>query len=565
MPSNLFAGRVRVRRSLVAVVLILVVLWSASAARAQEGTSGTYVGTLETTHTYLAADERDERTTVLTCEADVCTVVLRMFRGGGPALTDIPMSGGTGSVEFESSYANIGDEDCIVDYPADTLTLTLEGDTMTLVYDQPKWEGQGVGSAIGCVGGGINSTFVGTLQTPTTTASSQDDPEADPSESGAAAEDEASAGEGSGDDLEPSLVAKLSPRQVASLAAVARGDRSIVTASVATPSEAAEGGGRTVVNLVLAGLAVLLLVFPSELFNSTWSEHHGRVEAFAKRLIPGRRQALADVQPGAPRSETVLWVGTVAVGAVVAGFLDPTFGLDRLSATLVFGALVAFAVGALISGFAAVRYRRARRLPADAVIDAVPSGLVVAVLCVVVSRAVGFRPGYLFGLVGGLAFLAALDRREAGRSEMTATIATFVAAMGAWVVAGPVGTLANEADPSVAVQVLDMVVAALFIGGIEGLLFGLVPLQVLPGHTLYTWSRGVWAVTTFVVVFVFLQVLLRPEAGYLGTSATASAIVTYGLFVGFGLVSILFWGYFRLRPDPPVAEGQPEAEVASGI
>jgi hypothetical protein len=121
-----------------------------------------------------------------------------------------------------------------------------------------------------------------------------------------------------------------------------------------------------------------------------------------------------------------------------------------------------------------------------------------------------------------------------------------------------VGSWANDGDPSVLVQVADSVTASLFIGGIEGLLLGLVPLQLLPGHALFAWRRWVWAVTTFVVAFIFFQVLLRPEAGYLGTSATTSTVVTCALFAAFGLASVLFWGYFRWRPDRP--DGADETE-----
>jgi hypothetical protein len=238
--------------------------------------------------------------------------------------------------------------------------------------------------------------------------------------------------------------------------------------------------------------------------------------------------------------------------------LDPGFGLDAASLTWVVGALVSIVVGSLVAGWAAVRYRRARGLGSETFIKAVPSGLVIAVICVVISRAIGFRPGYLFGLVGGLAFVAALDRVEAGRAELVATGVALAAAFVGWLAAIPVGAWANDGDPSVMVQVADSVTAALFIGGIEGLLLGLVPLALLPGHSMFAWSRTAWAMVTFLVAFVFFQVLLRPEAGYLGTSATTSTVVTCSLFVGFGLASVLFWGYFRLRPDagpqpPPAA------------
>ena len=99
--------------------------------------------------------------------------------------------------------------------------------------------------------------------------------------------------------------------------------------------------------------------------------------------------------------------------------------------------------------------------------------------------------------------------------------------------------------------VADAFLAAIFIGGIEGALFSLVPLRFLPGHHIVQWSRIAWAVLAFATAFLFVDVLLRPRAGYLGRSSTASAVVTYGLFALFGAASIAFWAWFRANPDAP--------------
>lgn len=241
----------------------------------------------------------------------------------------------------------------------------------------------------------------------------------------------------------------------------------------------------------------------------------------------------------------------MVAGAVIGGFLDPSFGVGRPSAALVAGAAISIAVGALVSGRVGLRFRAARSLPAEHHIKAVPSGLLIAAGCVLISRLADFRPGYLFGLVGGLVFATGLKRVEEGRQELIVTAAGLLVVLVAWLGYVPISTMANRADPSFGVQVIDSALAALFIGGIEGLLIGLVPLRLLPGHALLRWKTSVWAVVTFGVAFIFLQVLLRPEAGYLGTSSTASAAVTGALFAGFGIASAAFWGYFQLRPDHP--------------
>lgn len=170
-----------------------------------------------------------------------------------------------------------------------------------------------------------------------------------------------------------------------------------------------------------------------------------------------------------------------------------------------------------------------------------------------------FQPGYLYGLVGGYAFVVALDEREEGRSHFATFVVRLALAIIAWFAFVAVGGSANHVHPNVAVLVVDAFLAAVFIGGIEGALFSLVPLQFLPGHHITRWSWTAWAILAFVTAFLFVDVLLRPESGYLGHSSTASAFVTYGLFAFFGAASIAFWGWFRIHPDP-----EPTASAVQG-
>jgi len=349
-------------------------------------------------------------------------------------------------------------------------------------------------------------------------------------------------------------VLALTERQVASIRAVSRHDRSSVAAALVTPGEAFSDAGRIAQNALLAGLLMLLIVFPSQLFNSTWDQHHDRIVAAFRRRRPDRgRSAATDAHASdrPRRSQLPMFVAVAAGGAVLAGFLDPAFGLDAASIALVLGVLVSILVGVVVAGVAGAAYRRARDLPAASRVRAVPAGLLIAAVCVIVSRLTDFRPGYLYGLLGGVAFAATLERRDEGRAEWAVLGAGLVVALAAWIGFGPVSNAANATDPGFGVQALDALLAALFIGGIEGLLFSLIPIRFLPGHRIATWSRTAWAVSAAIAAFTFVHVLLRPASGYLGTSSTASVAVTFGLFAAFAVASVLFWGWFRLRPTEP--------------
>jgi hypothetical protein len=368
----------------------------------------------------------------------------------------------------------------------------------------------------------------------------------------------------------------LTSRQRASWRAVRAGRRTTVAASLQSPSEALDGGARRLVqNAALAAALVLLLVFPSQLFNSTYDRHHDRVEAGLARLLPWRRRSTPAAEgdatgeaatPGAAdavepveasrrpaRVRVATYAAVVVIGGLLAELLDPHAGFDGKSAALFVAVVATTLVGALVGLLVGRGYRGARRLSADAFVDAVPSGLVVAGICVLVSRLSHFEPGYLYGLLGGWAFAVAMDEDDDGRSELAVVVTTLLLALVAWVAFVPVSRAANGAHPGFVVQLGDGLLSALFIGGIEGLLFGLVPLRFLPGHKVARWSWVGWAVAASVVSFVFVTVLLRPSSGYLGTSTTASMVVTYALFGVFGGVSVAFWGWFRLHPDPDPA------------
>jgi hypothetical protein len=319
-------------------------------------------------------------------------------------------------------------------------------------------------------------------------------------------------------------------------------------------------------NGILAGILVLLLVFPSELFNSTYEKHHGRVERAVARMpwlarLRRRRERIVttgqEVEPPRGSAMRALRYGVVLLaGGVIAGFLDPKFGANRASVTLVVGLVAAGVFSTAVSGGIGRGYRQARKLPTQAVLEAIPSGLVIAAVGVVISRLVHFEPGYLYGIVGGLAFVTALDEQEEGRSQFVQFIALLAVALVAWFAFVPVSAAANRTGASPLVQVADAVLAAAFIGGVEKVLFGLVPIEVLPGKVVARWSWWAWGVAAFAAAFLFVDVLLRPESGYLGDSSNTSAVVIYSLFVLFGLASVAFWAWFRLRPDDPSGEGE---------
>jgi hypothetical protein len=345
--------------------------------------------------------------------------------------------------------------------------------------------------------------------------------------------------------------------------AVDAGRRSSVPGALTTPADAIGSvADRLPRDALLVAVLGLLILFPAQIFNSTYEENHTRIQRAFGRFRRGPRSGPsgeATDEPPRPRRLALFGLCALA-GTLLGGLLDPEFGANRTTAALLVGVLAALVVAVLAVAVAGWAFRTARHQPHHWYLRAIPSALVVAVVCVLVSRLTNFAPGYLFGLLGGAVFASALERRTEGRAETVTLLAVLGLALLAWVGFGEVVSLANESDPAFGVLVADALLGCLFIGGIEGLLFSLIPLRFLPGYRVRQWGWVPWGLLTLVTAYLFIHVLLVPESGYLGRSSTVTATVTIALFVGFGVASCFFWAWFRFRPDPAQPPVEPPVE-----
>jgi hypothetical protein len=329
---------------------------------------------------------------------------------------------------------------------------------------------------------------------------------------------------------------------------------STVGSSLATPTELS-GSLISVLTGALLTLALILLVtFPSHLFNRTYDENHERIRAWWERRLSWTNRLRA---PNPSVHSTVRTAVTFAamllVGGILAALLDPRFGFNLRSFALFVGAVLALVAGTAITGAAAGVYRRARHEAGAWQLRALPTGLAVAGFCVLISRLTNFQPGYLYGLICGVAFASKLSQREEGHVVAIASVSTLVVSVIAWLIWVPVSSNAAADPTGFGWALLQNFLAALFVSGMVGLLIGLVPLRFLPGEKLASWSRGVWALVFGIASLAVIEVMLRPQS----TSARVSSVpiwTTVGLFLGFGTASVMFWGYFRVRnrPEPSV-------------
>ena len=306
---------------------------------------------------------------------------------------------------------------------------------------------------------------------------------------------------------------------------------------------------------ILTLLILVLLPFPSQLFNSTLEENYDQIRGAIRRVpLAGRlvRPSSESLAEPAPHSRWRLLVVAifVLVSGLLYGLLDPEFGLDSRS-------LVTFAgivLGLVIVTWAANLPRRVihARVAGDrGRLWVVPGTLLVAALCVLISRLVGFLPGYLYGLILGYAFVARVEPAHDGRAGGLGAWWMLALSAVAWLTLGAVRVPGVEG--TVIGTVTEGVLAALVVAGIEGIVFSLMPLRFLPGELVFKWQRWRWIVLYALGLFGFVVILLNPASGHLPKQDSASFVIALALFLGFGIASILFWAYFRFRPKPQPA------------
>jgi hypothetical protein len=301
--------------------------------------------------------------------------------------------------------------------------------------------------------------------------------------------------------------------------------------------------------LGVAALVLMLVAFPSALFEETLEENYDRIFGWLNR--GGAAGAVMGMATAMWRSPPGLAL-FMFLSAVIYGFLEPQFGLDLESIALVIGIAAGLIITTATFEYPLTLFQR--RANADrGLIRVLPFSLVVAVLCVIASRVAGFEPGYIFGVIAFWTFSRAMTPRAEGASVAVTSVFILLLALAAWL-ALPFadGLLASSPLAHVAVAAA---LTTIFIGGLQGLLFELFPLRFLRGSKLWDWSKPVWLLIFFVAAFAFVHVLVVPNIDFMFEAGGSGLVVAIAFLLTFTIISIAFWAYFRRHQ--PSAEPLP--------
>ncbi len=308
-------------------------------------------------------------------------------------------------------------------------------------------------------------------------------------------------------------------------------------------------------NIALALFVIFTFAFTSAIFNATLASNRGEIEGWVERFFtPFRRLSGIVEQRYGAVAERWPWVQRVAGPAVILaltgliyGFLSPDFGFNIKSVVLFLALVVGVgAITYVFVGGEALFTRRRFGLRAGVKLYAL--ALAIAVGSVLLSRLVDFKPGFVFGFVASFTLLApaALDRKQEGQAALFPVIALLALSLIAWGLLIPLRELTQESDNSW-VGLPEGAAVVVFVAGLQGVFFNMIPLSFMHGARIAQWNRLLWLLMFGVAGFLFWHVLLNQEGAYLKVLEEKRVIAALALLAFYSFVTLATWAYFRGR------------------
>jgi hypothetical protein len=303
--------------------------------------------------------------------------------------------------------------------------------------------------------------------------------------------------------------------------------------------------------------------FPSEWLDSTYAENRERIQARARRRWP-KLFIDREKEKSARRRMTVgtcLFLGFILFAGLINSFLDKGFGFNRTTLWLYLGECIGVGIVTLTSQlpilFGGLREHRTIHM------HVLVGGMIIAIICVSASRAVGLSPGYCYGLIAVFVLRPHTDEKDWGRLHAIASVCVLVVSTVAFFLTVPVFHLATQSSPSPFWLILDPALNVTFLGGFASLAFGMLPLPFLPGRHVRHWNMAAWLVITTIGLIGFIAVLLTPGSGSPSELHHVALVPLFVAFAIFAAGSLAFMAYFHLRPAPPEPPSPTVIDVTS--
>ena len=275
--------------------------------------------------------------------------------------------------------------------------------------------------------------------------------------------------------------------------------------------------GVILTNLLFGGFTLVLMLLSAEIFNQTLEENEDDIKNWFGRIsgpLKGLFGLIGDIgrliTDGRGVAGILAPVVLLALAALLYGLEEPGYGINEQSAVIFIGFLAAFAVLTYVYDGGQLLMTNSFGIPGS--IRLFPAGIFVALFCIALTRLLGFQPGIIFGFIAAHTLVAGsvITRDQEGRQIFFPAIALITICAAAFLLLGPARDLATDND-SFWAAIPEGVAVGIFVGGLEGMFFQMVPIKFMDGHRLWAWSKLVWLGVTGVLAFLFWHILLNAE------------------------------------------------------
>jgi hypothetical protein len=324
---------------------------------------------------------------------------------------------------------------------------------------------------------------------------------------------------------------------------------------VPAPNEVSNDFNVLATNMGLAGITMFLIFVSATMFNKTVDENKDEVDAIVASFTSPFRalgNGLQGLGESLPFLRTVGWpIAVLGLTVIVYGFLEPGFGFNEKSLIVIGSLLIAAGLITYLTEGTETLYAN-RRYGQHAAVRIFPLAIVIAAVSVVVSRLSSIEPGVIYGFVGLAVFLrpSTMTDDEEAHTVFLPSLLLLVTSVIAWLAITPLRDALNEGNGSFLIAFFEGVAVAIFIGGLEGLFFNLLPISFMDGEKIWRWNKVIWVLSMGIVTLLAWHVLLNDQREYfdsLQETTPLAALIVGGVCVA---LTVTTWAYFRLRQRP---------------
>jgi hypothetical protein len=347
----------------------------------------------------------------------------------------------------------------------------------------------------------------------------------------------------------------------------------VFVTSITTPDEAHLDPNVVATNALLTLLVILLFALTSAVFNSTIDDNRDDISGFLARL--GGRLAVVAVPLGRldrglksaaddAHLSTLARVFLVLIlTGLIYGFLSPDFGPNPQSVCLFIGLVLALGFVTYVQEGGSTLLA-IHRYHAASSVRLFGLAIGVAIACVLMTRLAGLQPGFLYGFVASSVILApvALGKRAAANLVVVPTIALLVASVAAWALMAPLHAAVAAGGSWLAVLALT-VAGTVFVAGLEGVFYAMIPLTFMDGAVVWRWRRLAWLLLFGTATFLFWQLVINPDAAYVDAMRQPAIQAILAILAVYGTLTLGVWLYFWWRSRHVEGEASAQGGVDS--